>query len=61
MLILRIHLSKLNQLGLNGFAKLKRIEIVFIRLEVYIKSVPLKRFNVNCVTFFEIGLPLENI
>ena len=52
MLILRIHLKKLNQLGLVVFAKLKRLKIVFIRLEVYVKSVPLKRFDVNCVTFF---------
>ena len=52
MLILRIHLSKLNQLGLVVFAKLKRIKIVFIRLKVYVKSVPQKRFNVLCVTFF---------
>ena len=52
MLILRPHLSKLNQLELVVFAKLKRIEIGFIRLEVYVNSVPLKRFNVNCVTIF---------
>ena len=31
MLILRIHLKKLNQLGLVVFAKLKRIKIVFYK------------------------------
>ena len=50
MIIISFHLKKLNQLGLVVYANLKRIKIVFIRLEVYVKSVPLKKSNVHFAT-----------
>ena len=47
MIKLRIHPKKLNQLGLVVYAKVKRMKIVFIRLGVYVKIVPLKRLLVH--------------
>ena len=49
MIILSIHLKKLNQLGLAVYAKSKRIKIVFIRLEVYVKGVHLKSLHAHYV------------